>query len=433
MRHSSFFRLSAMTVIWFYCCALAQAGQVITANDKSWASQAVKHEGKLETIKTTNSIAVLYFNNTTGQTKLDPLQKGLAVMLITDLAKVEQFQVVERVRLQALLDEMDLGISGLADPATAPRLGKLLGAYYVESGELLTGKMKELEIAPSLLDVPFETVTKQPAVEGNLEELFKLEKDILFNIIENTNVSISPAKKIELEKPLSVSTAALLALFAGIDYSDQGQYGEAAKMYEQALVEDPDLEMAKNALQELKGMGLTSSEEAGTVEEQAAATTEEGISAGTIVGIGAALAAIGGGVVLALGSSSSNDENSSSGGSAATPPDAGADTTPPTVIAKPSPNTELSCSGGTFTFTFSTPMNTQSGQVTTVPSGFVTTTVNGWDQDGLIYTVSWAHEYHYESPNNVCGFEGKLDVTLEGFQNTAGVQLGTTNFTYSVK
>ena len=68
-----------------------------------------------------NSIAVLYFTDLSGNPDFVPLRKGLAEMLITDLAQVRSLQVVERARMQMLLDEMGLGMTGLIKEETAPR------------------------------------------------------------------------------------------------------------------------------------------------------------------------------------------------------------------------------------------------------------------------------------------------------------------------
>ena len=74
------------------------------------------------------SVAVLYFVNSSGNQELEPLQKGLTEMLITDLSQVKALTVVERARLQQLMEEMGLGMTGLMREDTAPRMGKLLGA-----------------------------------------------------------------------------------------------------------------------------------------------------------------------------------------------------------------------------------------------------------------------------------------------------------------
>ncbi|RWX43116.1 hypothetical protein VT99_14032, partial [Candidatus Electrothrix marina] len=120
-------------------------------------------------------------------------------------------------------------------------------------------------------------------------------------------------------------------------------------MYKQALQEDPKLKMAKDALEELKGMGLVTAEELGEkkIKKQitAAATTapptatgstapktDEGLSTGNIVAIGLGMAAVGGGLALALGGQSDDDSSPTP----AADPD---DTTPPTVAADPAENT----------------------------------------------------------------------------------------------
>lgn len=79
------------------------------------------------------AVAVLYFDNQ-GNSELEPLKVGLAQMLITDLQQAGDITVVERARIQAILDELELGHNGMADPTTAARVGKLLGAQWLVLG-----------------------------------------------------------------------------------------------------------------------------------------------------------------------------------------------------------------------------------------------------------------------------------------------------------
>jgi curli biogenesis system outer membrane secretion channel CsgG len=59
-------------------------------------------------------------------------------VFVTELVKSGKFRVVEREQLQALMQEKNLTLSGDVDPATAVRVGKLLGVHY-----LLTGAVTE--------------------------------------------------------------------------------------------------------------------------------------------------------------------------------------------------------------------------------------------------------------------------------------------------
>ncbi len=58
----------------------------------------------------------------------------MADMLITSLVQAGRFTVVERERMNAVIAEQNLQQSGRVDPATAVRLGKLLGAELVVFG-----------------------------------------------------------------------------------------------------------------------------------------------------------------------------------------------------------------------------------------------------------------------------------------------------------
>ena len=424
--NNTFLRLTSMTLIWLYCTAVAQAGQVITQEERAWARQVLTQEKALGTINTPNSLAVMYFNNRSGRERLTPLQKGLAVMLMTDLSKVEQIQVVERTKLQALLDEMELGASGLMDAETAPEVGLLLRASYVTGGDILQGTTKELEISSSVFDVPLDKFTPQEPAAGTVDELFKLEKKVLFNIIDHMQIALSPQKKAELKRPLSTNTAALLALFAGIDYSDRGLYLRAANMYKQALLADPQLVMAKDALLELKGMGLVTAEELGekkikkqttdaTATASTAPETDEGLSTGNIVAIGLGMAAVGGGLALALGQS---DDDSPS-----TPAADPEDTTPPTATPDPAENIALDCTRGNILFSFSEAM-ADAGEVLISNGGSVQ---QGWRGD-RVYEISWS------SDASICNNSSDITVTLNGFKDISENPLTEpTSFTYSAR
>lgn len=60
--------------------------------------------------------------------------RDLAGMLTNELASTGSFQMVERNKLDAILDEQDLGSSGRVDPSTAARVGKMVGAQYIVTG-----------------------------------------------------------------------------------------------------------------------------------------------------------------------------------------------------------------------------------------------------------------------------------------------------------
>ncbi len=232
------------------------AGEVITKETKIWAQKVLAEEKTLPTITAPNTIAVLYFQNKSGNSALDPLRKGLTLMLITDLAQVKGLQVVERIKLQALVEEMGLGVSGLVDEGTAPRVGRLLGARWLVGGNILPAMEERLKIQAYPLEVPKAQVLGEPSSEGKLVDLFRLEKELLFAIIKLLKIEVSPEEERAMRRLCTVSIKAFGELVRGIEASDRGEYEKAASHYEKALQEDPQICIARGALNELKNLGL---------------------------------------------------------------------------------------------------------------------------------------------------------------------------------
>jgi TolB-like protein len=243
-------------LITFLSSSSGWPGEVVTKETKLWAQKALAEEKALAAITAPNTLAVLYFQNKSGNSALDPLRKGLTLMLITDLSQVKGLQVIERVKLQALVEEMGLGASGLVDEGTAPRVGRLLGARWLVGGNILPAIEERLKIQANPLDVPKGQVLGEPLREGKLADLFRLEKELLFEIIKLLKIEVSPEEERAMRRLCTAHIKAFGELVRGIEASDRGEYEKAASHYEKALQEDPQICIARGALQELKNLGL---------------------------------------------------------------------------------------------------------------------------------------------------------------------------------
>jgi TolB-like protein len=251
-------RLTAavLTACMVLTAGAAYAGQVVTDELRQWAREAVARENTLSTQPAPNTVGILYFDNRTGRSELDPLQKGLSLMLITDLAKIDTIQVVERVKLQALVDELKLGATGLVDPATAPRLGRLLGAAFLLGGQLQPDGKAGIHIDADLLRVVQRDTLGRPTSSGPFEELLRMEKEILFETVRLLRLKLSPKQIEDLKKPLTGNLDALMAWFRGIGFSDRQEYTQAAASYQKAVQADPGFKLPAAALAELRQLKL---------------------------------------------------------------------------------------------------------------------------------------------------------------------------------
>lgn len=126
------------------------------------------------------AVAVLYFDNQ-GNPDLEPLRVGLTQMIVTDLASDPKIEVVERTRIQDLLDELKLGHSGRVDPATSARIGQLVGAEYLVLGTYfeLAGTLR---IDARLVRVQTGEIVAAAGRSGATTDLLGMEKSIAASI-----------------------------------------------------------------------------------------------------------------------------------------------------------------------------------------------------------------------------------------------------------
>jgi TolB-like protein len=230
----------------------ADAGQLVSPADREWAKKVVAEEKSLSAPVGMNTVAVLYFRNSTGDPSLDPMRKGIPLLLVTDLSGVPGLSVVERTRLQALTEETDLGASGLVEAGTAPRVGKLLGARWLVGGEIGREKPTRIDLTSNVADVPAGTTTGKTSAGGEIEQLFEVEKELLFGVLKLVDVKVTPEEEQRLRKPCSKSSTALAALFLGVDAGDRGELDKAEGYYRKALQADPGVCIASDALKEIE-------------------------------------------------------------------------------------------------------------------------------------------------------------------------------------
>src|SRR5215468_12527125 len=116
-------------------------------------------------VASARTIAIAYFDNNTGDAELDPLRKGLADMLITDLGNVTSLQIVERDKLNQVLGELKLSKSKFIDPRTAQKLGKGLAAEFIMTGAYIVAG-ETLRVDVRVVEVKTGKVAAADKVEG---------------------------------------------------------------------------------------------------------------------------------------------------------------------------------------------------------------------------------------------------------------------------
>ena len=192
-----------------------------------------------------STVAVFPFLFESPEETLRPLSRALADMLSTDLAQSSRVRVLERLRLQALFDEVSLGETDLVDPRTAARGGRLIGAAQIVQGRM-QGATEQLRLEAAVIAVekPEEALKAIEEVDA-LEQLFDMETRIAFRIFEELGIALTAAERERISQRPTENLQALLAYGRGLEADDAGRYADAAEYFALAATLDPDFEEAR--------------------------------------------------------------------------------------------------------------------------------------------------------------------------------------------
>src|SRR4029077_19465195 len=147
--------------------------------------------------------------------EIKPLSRGFAQLVVTDLAKSRQVRVLERERMQAMIDEMHLG-AGRADSTTAARSGRLLRAARVVDGSLQE-QGNVLRADAAVVDVATTGVTGSANAALELNRLFDMEKALVIDLFRSLGIQLTPAERQALDQRPTQNLQAFLAWSRGLE------------------------------------------------------------------------------------------------------------------------------------------------------------------------------------------------------------------------
>jgi TolB-like protein len=199
------------------------------------------------------TMAVMDFTNNSidEHEKFDPMRQGFASMMINYLGGATDLKVVERERLQWLLDEINLQQSQYVDESTAVRMGKMLGATTVLFGAYTVFR-GDIQISARLVKVETGEILLAEQIMGDRDDFFELVEDLSLQVAQATNSTLE-----ETEIGARTETRSLDAQMSyadGLSELDAGNYHAAFEKFEEALEYDPNFTRAQQRLDSLRPM-----------------------------------------------------------------------------------------------------------------------------------------------------------------------------------
>jgi TolB-like protein len=213
------------------------------------------------------TIAILYFENNSvvDKDKLDPLKKGLADMMITEMTKIKGIKVVERQRIQSIIEELNLNETDMVDKSSTQKMGKLLGAKVMLFGGFSNLFNDKLRIDVRIVRTETGETLKAEEETGELDEFLTMLQSLVKKIAADLEVKMTSEDEDRLEASKDGNFEGYVTYAKALNYEDQGKkfekqgkksdakssYESAKSMYQKAFDESEGYEPAKQKVEEM--------------------------------------------------------------------------------------------------------------------------------------------------------------------------------------
>ena len=196
------------------------------------------------------SLAVFYFDNLSGDPRLDWLRSGLTDMLVTNLSQDAGLRVLSTARLYQLLDESGHRDDRAVSAQTVESVSRRAAAQTALVGSFVRAG-SQIRIQASLQDPASGEVIASERVEGDADSgLFALVDELtgkLSGRLETRSARVAERRREHGKKLEDVTTSSIEAFKAyaeGSRLHERQQEREAQAYFEKAVAADPGFAMA---------------------------------------------------------------------------------------------------------------------------------------------------------------------------------------------
>jgi TolB-like protein len=226
----------------------AKAQLALRTQAEQTARQALAGESTLTSLPPEPSTLAVLPVTISGDSTFQPLSRGLAELITSDLALVRSLRLLERVQIGALLDELKLGETQRGDPSTAARVGRLLRAERMVQGIASITPDGPVRLSASVVRGD-GTVRSGAQASGTFKQLLDIEKQLVFSLAAQLGIELTEAERQRILRQGPRNLAAFLAYSEGLDALDRGDYRAAAAAFSASARADPSFQAAQQQQQ----------------------------------------------------------------------------------------------------------------------------------------------------------------------------------------
>lgn len=229
--------------------AQAQYQKASEARKKSWAQRPKGMK-----------VALLRFANNSGDGELDYLRVGLPEALTADLLQISNFDLVERIEIEKIMQEKNLREYGEVEGATE-EIGKLLAVEGLVQGSLqLAGK--DLVLTAKLMDLK-GGIKAAATVSGKKKKVVELGRQLAVELAQQAGALTDPELQKQMlerqapsEEAFKLASQAKEQLYAGDEAGAQALSAQALQADAAALDMVTGIDMVGEATRQGKTVAV---------------------------------------------------------------------------------------------------------------------------------------------------------------------------------
>ena len=197
-------------------------------------------------------LSIMPFDNLSVRERHAYLGRAVAEMLTAEFAQVPQVTLVERQKMESVTREIALGLSGVVDEGTAPKVGALLGAQYLMTGTCAVAR-RDMRVTYKVIAVESGKVSAAGAAEGSSGNVTSLVKRLFQESLARM-ATVFPGAKAPQAAAESDSTGVddVAAFGEALELRDNGSYDKAATVLRDLVGRRPSFAYAKSELRALE-------------------------------------------------------------------------------------------------------------------------------------------------------------------------------------
>ena len=188
-------------------------------------------------------IGITAFENLSKQPNFTWMEIGIPESISMKLRNIKEYIVIDRINVDKIVKEIQLGQSGLLDEKNVKQAGKALNADILVMGSYQIFGNK-IRIIAKMVEVESHRVVNSVQATGELDSIFDIQDEIALKIIGESKIEMSQEVKERVTEKYTKNLTAYEYLSKGQKLYYQTQYEEAIKMFNKAVEIDKNYSIA---------------------------------------------------------------------------------------------------------------------------------------------------------------------------------------------